>query len=63
MPIYVYECSACKARVEELQKASDPPPIVCAKCECQYTMKRQIGVSNFSLKDGGVGWAKNGYSG
>jgi putative FmdB family regulatory protein len=60
MPIYVYQCSACEARVEEIQKMSDPPPPKCEKCGKTGTLKKQMGKSNFELKGGG--WAADGYS-
>lgn len=59
MPIYVYQCSACDARVEEIQKINAPPPKKCARCGKSETLKKQMGVSNFELK--GSGWAKDGY--
>ena len=63
MPMYVYRCSACEASVEELQKMDDPPPQECPECQAKGTLEKVLGVSNFSLKPGGVGWANNGYSG
>ncbi|MGH9345644.1 MAG: FmdB family zinc ribbon protein [Vicinamibacterales bacterium] len=32
MPLYEYECDACGQRFEIIQKFSDPPPDVCARC-------------------------------
>ncbi len=32
MPLYEYECEACGQRFEKIQKFSDPPLEVCAKC-------------------------------
>jgi putative FmdB family regulatory protein len=32
MPLYEYECEACGSRFEKIQKYSDPPADVCAKC-------------------------------
>jgi putative FmdB family regulatory protein len=32
MPLYEYECEACGSRFEKIQKFSDPPADVCAKC-------------------------------
>ena len=32
MPLYEYECEACKQRFEVIQKFSDPPPETCARC-------------------------------
>ena len=32
MPLYEYECDACHQRFEKIQKFSDPPIDVCAKC-------------------------------
>jgi putative FmdB family regulatory protein len=63
MPIYVYECQKCNEEVEEIQKMTDPAPEKCEKCGAAGEMKKKIGVSNFTLGEGGVGWAKDGYSG
>jgi len=32
MPLYEYECEACHERFEKIQKFSDPPADVCARC-------------------------------
>jgi putative FmdB family regulatory protein len=32
MPLYEYECEACGERFEKIQKFSDAPLEVCAKC-------------------------------
>jgi len=32
MPLYEYQCEACGTRFEKIQKFSDPPIDVCAKC-------------------------------
>ena len=32
MPLYEYQCEACGQRFEKIQKFSDPPLEVCAKC-------------------------------
>ena len=32
MPLYEYQCAACGERFEVIQKFSDPPVDVCAKC-------------------------------
>lgn len=63
MPIYVFECRKCKNEVEELQKMDDPPPEKCTKCGAEGEMVKTIRASNFTLGEGGVGWAKDGYSG
>jgi len=60
VPIYVYQCSACEASVEEIQKMSDPPPAKCEKCGKEGTLEKAVTASNFELKGGG--WAKDGYS-
>ena len=60
MPIYVYQCSACDATVEEIQQLTDPPPAKCDECGKPDTMKKKMTTSNFELKGGG--WAKDGYS-
>ena len=32
MPLYEYECDACRKRFERIQKFSDPPIEVCPNC-------------------------------
>jgi putative FmdB family regulatory protein len=32
MPIYEYQCEACQARIERIQKFSDPPLATCEAC-------------------------------
>jgi putative FmdB family regulatory protein len=32
MPLYEYQCDACEARFERIQKFSDPPVEVCPSC-------------------------------
>lgn len=58
MPIYEYQCSACKHKFELLQKFSDPAEGKCPKCGKEA--KRIISQSSFSLK--GDGWYKDGYA-
>lgn len=53
MPLYEYECSACKFYVEALQKISDPPIAKCPSCG-KDTMQRLISAPVFRLK--GAGW-------
>ena len=53
MPIYEYECEACKQRHEILQKISDPPAEECPGCHANQ-LKRVISASAFHLK--GSGW-------
>jgi putative FmdB family regulatory protein len=33
MPVYEYQCSACKRIEEAFQKISDPPLAVCPDCK------------------------------
>jgi putative FmdB family regulatory protein len=61
MPIYDYECSVCKSRVEILQRISDPYPEACERCGTAHAMNRIISSSpTFQLKGGG--WYKDLYS-
>jgi putative FmdB family regulatory protein len=32
MPLYEYECEACRTRIEKIQKFSDPPLATCEAC-------------------------------
>ncbi|MCW6554460.1 zinc ribbon domain-containing protein [Yersinia ruckeri] len=53
MPIYEYACSACKHRLEKLQKFSDAPLTDCPACG-QPALSKQISAAGFQLK--GPGW-------
>jgi|TARA_R100001594_G_scaffold10141_2_gene24021 putative FmdB family regulatory protein len=62
MPLYVYKCEVCQAKVEILQPFGEPCPH-CTTCKLDdgtsVPMKKQIALTSFSLK--GDGWAKDNY--
>ena len=53
MPIYEYQCQACGAVHEELQKVDDPPIKKCPYCG-KLKLKKLISVPSFRLS--GTGW-------
>ena len=53
MPIYEFECSACDAVFDRLQKLSDPDPVECPECG-QPRVKRRLTAPAFRLA--GSGW-------
>jgi putative FmdB family regulatory protein len=53
MPIYEFECSACDAVFDRLQKLSDPDPVDCPECG-QPRVKRRLTAPAFRLA--GSGW-------
>jgi putative FmdB family regulatory protein len=53
MPIYEFECSACKDTFERLQKLSDADPSVCPACGASQ-VKRRLTAPAFRLA--GSGW-------
>ncbi len=57
MPLYEYECLACKRHTEKIQKFSDPEITICP--HCGGDLKRVITAPAFSLKGGG--WYADGY--
>jgi putative FmdB family regulatory protein len=57
MPLYEYECVACKRHTEKIQKFSDPEITVCPHCGGE--LKRVISAPAFSMKGGG--WYADGY--
>ncbi|MFO7910645.1 MAG: zinc ribbon domain-containing protein [Desulfotignum sp.] len=59
MPVYEYQCSACKRIEEAFQKISDPPLAVCPKCKGH--LEKIISHSSFHLK--GSGWYVTDYGG
>lgn len=53
MPIYAYQCAACGAEHEALQKISDPPLLECPACH-QPRLVKKVTAAGFQLK--GSGW-------
>ena len=53
MPIYEFECTACGAVFDRLQKLSDPDPADCPECG-QPRVKRRLTAPAFRLA--GSGW-------
>jgi putative FmdB family regulatory protein len=53
MPIYEFECTACKAIFDRLQKLSDPDPVECPECG-KPRVKRRLTAPAFRLA--GSGW-------
>ena len=60
MPLYEYECEACKQRFEVIQKFSDPPPETCARCG-KGPVQRQLSTPAIQFK--GSGWYITDYAG
>ena len=52
MPIYEYQCQACEAELEALQKMSDEPLVECPSCH-KPELKKKISAAAFRLKGGG----------
>lgn len=59
MPVYEYQCSACKHIEEAFQKISDAPLTVCPRCRGK--LDKIISHSAFHLK--GSGWYVTDYGG
>jgi putative FmdB family regulatory protein len=57
MPLYEYECKACKRRTEKIQKFSDPEITACP--HCGGLLERVISAAAVSFKGGG--WYADGY--
>lgn len=53
MPIYEYQCKACEAVVEELQKISDAPLKKCPECG-KNKLEKLVSAPSFRLS--GTGW-------
>lgn len=60
MPLYVYKCSKCGHKLEELQKFSDEPLKKCPKCKKNALEKQLSADTGFCLM--GYGWHKPGMS-
>lgn len=52
MPIYEYQCQACAAELEALQKMSDDPLVHCPSCD-KPDLKKKVSAAAFRLKGGG----------
>jgi putative FmdB family regulatory protein len=52
MPIYEYECAACRHRFEALQKISDKPLKQCPECG-KPKLHKLMSAPSFRLKGGG----------
>lgn len=52
MPIYEYECKACRHGFESIQKISEPPLVDCPECG-EPKLKKKISAVAFRLKGGG----------
>lgn len=60
---YEYKCTACGHEWEVEQKITEEAVTVCPECR-EPEARRQISRSSgFTLKEGGVGWGRNLYSG
>ena len=57
MPLYEYECLACRRHTEKIQKFSDPEITTCP--HCSGDLKRVISAPAFTMKGGG--WYADGY--
>jgi putative FmdB family regulatory protein len=58
MPVYEYECTACKKQFEIVQKITDDPVATCP--ECTGALKKMISNTSFVLK--GTGWYVTDYA-
>jgi putative FmdB family regulatory protein len=57
MPLYEYECKACKRHTEKIQKFSDPEITACP--HCGGLLERVVSAPAISFKGGG--WFADGY--
>lgn len=58
MPVYEYECDACRKVFEVQQRMADAPLSSCP--ECEGSVKKVMSMSSFQLKGGG--WYADGYA-
>lgn len=58
MPTYEYRCDKCGHQFDVFQRITDDPVSKCT--ECDGSVQRLIGATNFILK--GNGWHKSDYS-
>src|SRR5579863_1284877 len=60
MPVYEYECQACKYYTEVMQKITDAPLIKCPSCG-KRRLKKLVSAPVFRLKGGG--WYETDFKG
>jgi putative FmdB family regulatory protein len=60
MPLYEYQCEACGARSEHLQRIDDPPPESCSACGKGGSLRRLVSSPAFQFK--GSGWYVTDYA-
>lgn len=53
MPIYEYCCKNCGHQLEEIQKVSDAPLVICPECG-KPNLEKMVSHTSFQLK--GAGW-------
>ncbi len=53
MPIYEYQCEACRHHLEAMQKFSDSPLVECPACH-KPALSKLVSATSFQLK--GTGW-------
>jgi putative FmdB family regulatory protein len=58
MPVYEYECSACKKNLEVIQKITEGPLAECPACGGR--LRKKISNTSFVLK--GTGWYATDYA-
>lgn len=58
MPLYEYRCGKCGARIEKIQKFSDPPLTTCEKCGGE--LARLLSAPAIQFK--GTGWYVTDYA-
>jgi putative FmdB family regulatory protein len=56
MPIYDYDCSSCRHRVEVIHGIHDAGPRFCPSCGAEGTMRKALATPAIHFK--GSGWAK-----
>jgi len=52
MPIYEYQCKACRHELEVIQKVSEEPLKFCPECG-QPELNKRVSAAGFRLKGGG----------
>jgi putative FmdB family regulatory protein len=58
LPLYEYQCTKCGARIEKIQKFSDPPLSKCGKCSGKLARL----LSSSAIRFKGSGWYVTDYA-
>jgi putative FmdB family regulatory protein len=61
MGLYTYRCDNCETNVEILQSWKERETVKAHCRKCMAVLRPTLGLPAFILREGGSGWARDGY--